>query len=114
MKMIKLHYVKDNKEVVINTDYIISYEQYIQNGLPAYTEITALTDQCFDVKETPHEIDQLIGIYNSAGYDYVTTISNIAPNSNVENGNGKFLKSTRWSNKKKNYRGRGRKREIGL
>ena len=125
--MIKLHYAKDNKEVTINTNYIISYEQYNESGMPAYTEVTALTDQCFDVKETPQEIDQLIKEEtDDTNMYHITTVSNVAPNSNTENNdmfketlrNSRFIKPSRWSNKppkyKKSYRGRGRKREVGL
>lgn len=52
---LEFHQVKDNKPVLLNSKYIIFVEQY-----PKYLEIVALTDECFQVKETYEDFIQMI------------------------------------------------------
>lgn len=59
MKIIKLHYVKNNEPVYVNTKFIISFEPCNESN-KKYTEIISLTDSCFNVKESCEEILSLI------------------------------------------------------
>lgn len=55
---IKLHYISDNTEVTINTDYITSYCS-VENG----TEIAMVDDppdSCRRVAESYEEVDKMI------------------------------------------------------
>lgn len=52
---LEFHQVKDNKPVLLNSHYIIFVEQY-----PKYLEIVALTDECFQVRETYEEFIRMI------------------------------------------------------
>ncbi len=52
---LEFHQVKDNKPVLLNSKYIIFVEQY-----PKYLEIVALTDECFQVRETYEDFIQMV------------------------------------------------------
>lgn len=50
-----LHRVKDNKEVLVNSDFVIYVEQF-----PEYLEVVVLSDECLQVKETMNQFVDLM------------------------------------------------------
>lgn len=50
-----LHRVKDNKEVLVNSDFVIFAEQF-----PEYLEVVVLSDECLQVRETMNQFVDLM------------------------------------------------------
>ena len=50
-----LHRVKDNKEVLVNSDFVIFVEQF-----PEYLEVVVLSDECLQVRETMNQFVDLM------------------------------------------------------
>lgn len=52
---LEFHQIKNNEPVLLNSRHIIFVQQY-----PKYMEIVALTDECFQVKETYEDFIRMI------------------------------------------------------
>lgn len=59
-----LHRVKDNKEVLVNSDFVIFVEQF-----PEYLEVVVLSDECLQVRET---MNQFVDLMNGKKIEVIT------------------------------------------
>lgn len=59
-----LHRAKDNKEVLVNSDFVIFVEQF-----PQYLEVMVLSDECLQVRET---MNQFVDLMNGKKIEIAT------------------------------------------
>ncbi len=98
---LEFHQIKDNKPVLLNSRYIIFVEQY-----PKYLEIVALTDECFQVKETYEEFIRMINKGKQIDIDTSTIMNRHKKESETISGDAisKDIKKKKFVSKHHRYR----------